>query len=68
MFMPTTTPEAELERLNPRERSYQISQFCTSAPIAKLMADVVPPDQRLSSVRSLGVPFGTSATSQSIRC
>jgi hypothetical protein len=66
MFMPTTTSEAELERLNPRERSSQIGQFCTSAPIARLMAEVVPSGQRLSSVRSLDVLFGTPATSQSI--
>lgn len=41
MFLPTMTPEAELERLNPRERRYEIGQFFTPAPIAKLMADAV---------------------------
>jgi adenine-specific DNA-methyltransferase len=41
MFLPTMTPEAELERLNPRERRYEIGQFFTPAPIAELMADAV---------------------------
>lgn len=41
MFLPTTTPEAELERLNPREQRYMIGQFFTPAPIAELMADAV---------------------------
>ncbi|HEY2766631.1 MAG TPA: N-6 DNA methylase [Solirubrobacteraceae bacterium] len=41
MFLPTTTPEAELERLNPRERRYEIGQFFTPDPIAELMADAV---------------------------
>ena len=41
MFLPTITPEAELERLNPRERRYEIGQFFTPAPIAELMADAV---------------------------
>jgi hypothetical protein len=68
MSMPTTTPEAELERLNPRERRCQIDEFFTSAPIAELMTEVMPPGQHLSSVRSLGVPFGTLATGQSVRC
>ncbi len=31
----------ELERLNPRERRYEIGQFFTPAPIADLMADAV---------------------------
>ncbi len=35
------TPETELERLNPRERRYEIGQFFTPAPIAELMADAV---------------------------
>lgn len=39
--LPTTTPEAELERLNPREQRYEIGQFFTPAPIAELMADAV---------------------------
>lgn len=41
MFLPTVTPEAELERLNPRERRYEIGQFFTPTPIAELMADAV---------------------------
>jgi adenine-specific DNA-methyltransferase len=41
MFLPTMTPEAELERLKPRERRYEIGQFFTPAPIAELMADAV---------------------------
>ncbi len=41
MFLPTTTPEAELERLNTRERRYEIGQFFTPAPIAELMAEAV---------------------------
>jgi adenine-specific DNA-methyltransferase len=41
MFLPTTTPELELERLNSRERRYEIGQFFTPAPIAELMADAV---------------------------
>ncbi|HUN77359.1 MAG TPA: N-6 DNA methylase [Solirubrobacteraceae bacterium] len=41
MFLPATTPEAELERLNPRERRYEIGQFFTPAPIAELLADAV---------------------------
>ena len=41
MFLPTMTPEAELERLNPRERRYEIGQFFTPDPIAALMADAV---------------------------
>jgi adenine-specific DNA-methyltransferase len=41
MFLPTMTPEAELERLNSRERRYEIGQFFTPAPIAELMADAV---------------------------
>jgi adenine-specific DNA-methyltransferase len=41
MFLPTTTPEAELERLNPRERRYKIGQFFTPDPIAEMMADAV---------------------------
>jgi adenine-specific DNA-methyltransferase len=41
MFLPTMTPEIELERLNPRERRYKIGQFFTPAPIAELMADAV---------------------------
>lgn len=40
MFL-TTTPEIELERLNPRERRYEIGQFFTPAPIAELMAEAV---------------------------
>jgi adenine-specific DNA-methyltransferase len=41
MFLPTTTPEAELEHLNARERRYKLGQFFTPAPIADLMADAV---------------------------
>jgi adenine-specific DNA-methyltransferase len=41
MFLPTTTPEAELERLNPRARRYGMGQFFTPEPIAELMADAV---------------------------
>jgi adenine-specific DNA-methyltransferase len=41
MFLPAMTPEAKLERLNPRERRYEIGQFFTPAPIAELMADAV---------------------------
>lgn len=41
MFLSTATPEIELERLNPRERRYEIGQFFTPAPIAELMADAV---------------------------
>jgi adenine-specific DNA-methyltransferase len=37
----TTTPEAELERVNPRELRYRIGQFFTPTPIAELMADAV---------------------------
>ncbi len=41
MFLSVATPEAELERLNSRERRYEIGQFFTPAPIAELMADAV---------------------------
>jgi adenine-specific DNA-methyltransferase len=41
MFLPATSPEIELERLNSRERRYEIGQFFTPAPIAELMADAV---------------------------
>lgn len=41
MFLPVTTPETELERLNPRERRYEIGQFFTPGPIAKLLAEAV---------------------------
>jgi adenine-specific DNA-methyltransferase len=41
MFLPVANPEAELERLNPRERRYEIGQFFTPAPIAELMAEAV---------------------------
>ncbi len=41
MFLPTITPEAELERLNPRKRRYEIGQFFTPTPIAELMANAV---------------------------
>lgn len=40
-MFPTTTPEIELERLNPRDRRYEIGQFFTPSPIAELMADAV---------------------------
>jgi adenine-specific DNA-methyltransferase len=36
-----TTPEAELERLNTRERRYELGQFFTPEPIARFMADSV---------------------------
>jgi adenine-specific DNA-methyltransferase len=35
------SPEAKLERLNPRERRYEIGQFFTPEPIAALMAAAV---------------------------
>jgi adenine-specific DNA-methyltransferase len=41
MFLPTITPEAELEQLNSRERRYKIGQFFTPTPIAELMAEAV---------------------------
>jgi adenine-specific DNA-methyltransferase len=41
MFLPTTTPEVELERLHTRERRYMIGQFFTPAPIAELMAEAI---------------------------
>src|ERR1700685_1202 len=41
MFLPTVTPELELERLNPRERRYKIGQFFTPAPLAELLAEAV---------------------------
>jgi len=41
MFLPTSTPEDELERLNSRERRYEMGQFFTPAPIAELMAQAV---------------------------
>jgi adenine-specific DNA-methyltransferase len=41
MFLPTTTPEVELERLKTREQRYRIGQFFTPDPIAELMADAV---------------------------
>ncbi len=41
MFLPTITPEAELEQLNPRARRYEIGQFFTPPPIADLMAEAV---------------------------
>lgn len=41
MFLPTTTPETELEQINSRERRYEIGQFFTPPPIADLMADAV---------------------------
>jgi hypothetical protein len=69
MFMPTPlTPEAELVRLNPRERRYQIGQFFTSAPIGELTAEVAPTGQRLGSVEAWACLLGTPATGQSIRC
>jgi adenine-specific DNA-methyltransferase len=37
----TTTPEAELERLNSREDRYRIGQFFTPPAIAELMAEAV---------------------------
>jgi adenine-specific DNA-methyltransferase len=36
-----TTPEVELERLNPREQRYEIGQFFTPPPIAELMAAAI---------------------------
>jgi adenine-specific DNA-methyltransferase len=41
MFLPTTTPEAELERINSRERRYGLGQFFTPQPIAELMAEAI---------------------------
>lgn len=41
MFLPVTTPEAELEKLNPREHRYKIGQFFTPLPIAELMAEAI---------------------------
>ncbi len=40
-ILATVAPEAELERLNPREQRYKDGQFFTPAPIAELMADAV---------------------------
>lgn len=37
----TATPEAELERLNSREKRYEIGQFFTPEPIAEFMADAI---------------------------
>ena len=36
-----TSPEAELERLNPRDRRYELGQFFTPEPIARFMAESV---------------------------
>lgn len=41
LFSPTTSPEARLERLNPREKRYKLGQFFTPAPVAEMMADAV---------------------------
>jgi adenine-specific DNA-methyltransferase len=41
MLLPTTTPEAELEQINSRERRYSLGQFFTPQPIAELMAEAV---------------------------
>jgi adenine-specific DNA-methyltransferase len=41
LFLPAITPEAELERINSRERRYSLGQFFTPAPIAELMAEAV---------------------------
>jgi len=39
MFVDLVSPEAELERLNQRDRRYEMGQFFTPAPIAEFMAD-----------------------------
>lgn len=36
-----TTPETELDRLNSRERRYELGQFFTPGPIARFMADSI---------------------------
>ena len=41
MFLPTTTPEEELERINSREERYSLGQFFTPQPIAELMAEAI---------------------------
>ncbi len=41
MFLSPAAPEVELERLNPRERRYEIGQFFTPVPIAELMANAI---------------------------
>jgi adenine-specific DNA-methyltransferase len=42
VLLPTTTsPEAELEQINTRERRYSLGQFFTPQPIAELMAEAI---------------------------
>jgi len=41
MFLQTTTPEDELERINSREERYGLGQFFTPQPVAELMAEAV---------------------------
>lgn len=36
-----STPESELERLNPRDKRYELGQFFTPEPIALFMADAI---------------------------
>lgn len=52
------SPEAELERLNPREHRYKIGQFFTPTPIASLMADAIGEVQP-ETVLDPGVGGGT---------
>lgn len=57
MFSSTTSPETELERLNPRETRYRIGQFFTPEPIAELMGEAVR-DANPSTVLDPGVGGG----------
>ena len=56
-MLPLTTPEAELERQNPRDLRYRLGQFFTPLPIAEFMAEAVR-EVRPSTVLDPGVGGG----------